>query len=58
MRFSITTVSSAFVLAGVALAQTPVGFVPEVKDKLEIVFGSKTVDSPGASLAKAGTRAS
>ncbi|KAK4039991.1 phosphatidylethanolamine-binding protein 4 [Parachaetomium inaequale] len=55
MLFSITTISSALLLAGVVSAQTPAGFIPEVKDKLEIVFGAKTVETPGASLAKADT---
>ncbi len=54
MQLSIHTIASALLLAGVVSAQTPAGFVPEVKDKLEIIFGSKTVDTPGASLAKAG----
>ncbi len=54
MQLSIHTVASALLLVGVVSAQTPAGFVPEVKDKLEIIFGSKAVDTPGASLAKAG----
>jgi hypothetical protein len=53
MLFSIT-ISSTLLLAGAVSAQTPVGFTPEVDDKLEIVFGTKTVETPGASLAKAG----
>ena len=50
----ITTIVSSLLLAGAVSAQTPVGFVPEVKEKLEIIFGTKVVDSPGASLSKAG----
>ncbi len=50
----ITTIASSLLLAGVVSAQTPVGFMPEVKEKLEIIFGTKVVDSPGASLSKAG----
>ncbi|KAK4152488.1 phosphatidylethanolamine-binding protein 4 [Chaetomidium leptoderma] len=55
MLFSITTISSALLLASAVSAQTPAGFVPEVKDKLEILFGTKAVEAPGASLAKAET---
>ncbi|KAH6626532.1 phosphatidylethanolamine-binding protein [Chaetomium sp. MPI-SDFR-AT-0129] len=47
--------SFALLVAGIALAQTPAGFVPEVADKLEIVFGTKTVETPGASLEKTDT---
>ncbi len=54
MQLSIYTIASALLFAGAVSAQTPAGFVPEVKDKLEITFGSKTVDTPGANLAKAG----
>ena len=56
MLLSITTLSSALLLAGAVSGQTPAGFTPEVKDKLEIVFGTKAVETPGASLAKAGMR--
>jgi hypothetical protein len=56
MMFSSTTIASALLLAGVVLAQTPPGFEPEVKDKLEIVFDSKAVETPGASFTKAGTQ--
>ncbi|KAK3897334.1 hypothetical protein C8A05DRAFT_39119, partial [Staphylotrichum tortipilum] len=51
----ITAIASSLLLAGAVSAQTPVGFVPEVKEKLEIIFGTKAVDSPGASLTKAET---
>jgi hypothetical protein len=52
--FSVNTITSVLLLAGVASAPTPAGFVPEVKSRLKIIFRSKTVDAPGASLAKAG----
>ncbi len=54
MLFSTNTIASVLLLTGVVSAQTPAGFVPEVKEKLEIIFGTKTVATPGASLAKAG----
>ncbi|KAL2269014.1 hypothetical protein VTJ83DRAFT_3860 [Remersonia thermophila] len=49
------TVAAALLLAGLAAAQTPPGFVPEVNEKLEIVFGDKVVQTPGESLARAET---
>ncbi|KAK4240934.1 phosphatidylethanolamine-binding protein 4 [Achaetomium macrosporum] len=55
MLASISTIVSALLLAGVVSAQTPAGFVPEVKDKLEIIFGSKAVETPGASFTRAET---
>ncbi|KAL2166657.1 hypothetical protein VTG60DRAFT_2353 [Thermothelomyces hinnuleus] len=50
MLLSGVTLSSALLLAGIVSAQTPVGFEPEVKDRLEIIFGSKVVETPGADL--------
>jgi phosphatidylethanolamine-binding protein len=44
-------------LTSVALAQTPVGFSPQVDSQLEVLFNSTAVDSPGTILAKAGMRA-
>jgi hypothetical protein len=56
MFVSVPTVAAALLFAtGLVSAQTPVGFVPEVKDKLEIIFGNKAVETAGASLSKAGT---
>lgn len=52
MRFF--TVGQILLLAGLSAAQTPEGFTPEVKDNLSVIFGTKAVTSPGASLAKAG----
>jgi hypothetical protein len=56
MLVSVPTIAAALLLtSGLVAAQTPVGFVPEVKDKLEIIFGSKAVETAGASLSKAGS---
>lgn len=45
----------AALAASVAHAQsTPQGFTPAVKDKLEVVFNSTTVKTPGELLSKAG----
>ncbi|KAL2176428.1 uncharacterized protein P884DRAFT_300719 [Thermothelomyces heterothallicus CBS 202.75] len=51
MLSSGVTLSSALLLAGIVSAQTPVGFEPEVKDRLEIIFGSKVVETRGADFA-------
>ncbi|KAI1299452.1 phosphatidylethanolamine-binding protein [Xylaria venustula] len=50
-----TTIVSAFILAGVASAQTPAGFVPVVTEKLEVTFGSKSVETGGQPLTKTDT---
>ncbi|KAK4247060.1 phosphatidylethanolamine-binding protein 4 [Corynascus novoguineensis] len=55
MLISIATISSALLLAGSVSAQTPPGFVPEVENRLEIIFGSKVVEAPGADLGRADT---
>jgi hypothetical protein len=56
MLVSVPTIAAALLLtSGLVSAQTPAGFVPEVKDKLEIIFGSKAVETAGAGLSKAGT---
>jgi hypothetical protein len=54
MLFSIRSVASTLLLAGVVSAQTPPGFVPEVTEKLEIIFGDKVVQTAGESLTRAG----
>lgn len=56
MMLSVPAIASALLLAGFVSAQTPAGFEPEVKDKLEIVFGSNAVDLAGESLTKAGAK--
>ncbi|KAH8597015.1 phosphatidylethanolamine-binding protein [Bisporella sp. PMI_857] len=43
-------------LAGVAVAQTPPGYSPNVTSHLDIKFGSNTVDPPGERLTKAETQ--
>ena len=45
---------SGALFAGLAVAQTPPGFAPEVKDRLDLIFGTKVVTVPGTSLTKAG----
>ncbi|KAL2117917.1 hypothetical protein VTJ04DRAFT_7577 [Mycothermus thermophilus] len=55
MLFSIRSVASTLLLAGVVSAQTPPGFVPEVTEKLEIIFGDKVVQTAGESLTRAET---
>lgn len=36
------------------MAQTPPGFAPSVETKLEVIFGSKAVTTPGESFTKTG----
>ncbi|KAL2152164.1 hypothetical protein VTH82DRAFT_5348 [Thermothelomyces myriococcoides] len=55
MLFTHLTASSALLLAGIVSAQTPAGFEPEVQDRLEIVFGSTVVETPGAELGRSET---
>jgi phosphatidylethanolamine-binding protein len=43
-------------LAGLASAQTPAGFVPKVEAKLDVIFGTKAVATPGTALTKAGMK--
>ena len=50
----LPAISAALLLAGLSTAQTPEGFTPEVKDNLDVIFGTKAVTTPGTSLAKAG----
>ncbi|KXX74122.1 Phosphatidylethanolamine-binding protein 4 [Madurella mycetomatis] len=55
MFFSPVTLIPALFLTGLASAQTPEGFAPEVTAKLDIIFGTKAVDTPGASFTRAET---
>lgn len=52
MLFSASFVVAA--LVGIAQAQTPQGFTPAVNTKLEVMFNSTAVKTPGERLAKAG----
>ena len=54
MQIPLTALTSTLFLAAFGLAQTPVGFTPKVDAKLEIIFGTKAVNTPGTSLTKAG----
>lgn len=54
MLVSPAALISTLFLAGPVSAQTPPGFTPEVTAKLDIIFGTKAVESPGASLTRAG----
>ncbi len=45
---------SLTLLAGLSSAQTPDGFDPKVTAHLDVIFGTKAVSTPGASLTKAG----
>jgi hypothetical protein len=45
--------STFLFLAGIALAQTPTGFAPNVTAHLDVKFGSADV-TPGLALAKSG----
>ncbi|PVH99266.1 PEBP-like protein [Periconia macrospinosa] len=53
MYFSSSVVVA--ILAGIAQAQTPQGFKPEVKNKLDVMFNSTMVSKPGQLLSKAET---
>ncbi|KAK5636023.1 hypothetical protein RRF57_011735 [Xylaria bambusicola] len=50
-----TNIVSALLLAGVTSAQTPAGFTPAVKEKLEVTFGTKNVATGGQAMTKADT---
>ncbi len=50
-----TTVLLLASLVSAQTAQTPPGFAPAVNAKLEIIFGSKAVATPGQALTKAET---
>ncbi|KAF1954270.1 PEBP-like protein [Byssothecium circinans] len=53
MHYSSSLLVAA--LLGVAQAQTPPGFKPEAKNKLEVMFNSTSVNRPGQLLSKAAT---
>jgi len=53
MRFS-TAITALPLLAGLVAAETPAGFLPEVKDRLEVWFGTNTPITPGGMLKKSG----
>lgn len=46
---------SSLLLASLAAAQTPPGFAPAVKDRLDLIVGTKVITVPGTSLTKAET---
>ena len=50
----LQSLMSGVMLAGLAAAQTPAGFTPEVKDRLDVIFGTKVISVAGTSLTKAG----
>lgn len=54
MHIPLTALTSTLFIAALGLAQTPAGFTPKVDAKLEIIFGTKAVNTPGASRTKAG----
>ncbi|KAF2467822.1 PEBP-like protein, partial [Lindgomyces ingoldianus] len=45
----------AATMVGVSQAQTPTGFTPSVKTKLDVLFNSTAVNTPGQQLTKAAT---
>ncbi|KAK0754479.1 phosphatidylethanolamine-binding protein [Schizothecium vesticola] len=49
------SLTSALILAGLSVAQTPPGHKPEVTARLELIVGSKVLAVPGTSLTKAET---
>ncbi|KAK0619152.1 phosphatidylethanolamine-binding protein [Immersiella caudata] len=46
---------SGVTLAGLVAAQTPAGFTPEVKDRLDLIVGTKVITVPGTALTRAET---
>ena len=50
----VSQIISTASLAAVSLAQTPPGFTPSVETKLEVIFGSKAVATPGDAFTKTG----
>ncbi|KAM7203312.1 PEBP-like protein [Rhypophila sp. PSN 637] len=46
---------SSLLLAALVTAQTPPGFKPEVKNRLDLIVGNKVITVPGTSLTKAET---
>ena len=53
--FTSIVSTTALLLAALATAQTPPGFSPTVNAKLELMFASKSVATPGQALTKADT---
>ena len=52
MRFS-TLAAAVPLLAGIAVGQTPPGFQPEAKDRLEVIIGTAPI-TPGQTVKKSG----
>ncbi|KAK1835323.1 phosphatidylethanolamine-binding protein [Podospora conica] len=51
----LPSLTSALILAGLSVAQTPPGHKPEVTDRLDLIVGSKVLTVPGTALTKAET---
>ncbi|KAI1255746.1 hypothetical protein MGN70_002486 [Eutypa lata] len=51
----VSQIISTAGLAAVSLAQTPPGFTPSVETKLEVIFGTKAVATPGDAFTKTET---
>jgi hypothetical protein len=52
---SIVVAALASIAQAQAQAQTPKGFTPSVNTKLDVIFNSTTVKTPGELLSKAST---
>ncbi|KAI1813555.1 PEBP-like protein [Poronia punctata] len=50
-----SSILSPLILACVSSAQTPDGFSPAVAEKLEVVFGTQSIETPGQSMPKTST---
>lgn len=50
----LPSLTSAVILAGLSVAQTPPGHKPEVTARLDLIVGSKVLAVPGTALTKAG----
>lgn len=50
----LPSLTSALILAGLSVAQTPPGHKPEVAARLDLIVGSKVLTVPGTALTKAG----
>jgi hypothetical protein len=53
-KMLLQSLLSGVALAGLVAAQTPSGFTPEVKDRLDLIFGTKVITVPGTALTRAG----
>ncbi|KAI0397070.1 PEBP-like protein [Xylariaceae sp. FL0594] len=51
----LSDILTALVLAGITSAQTPAGFTPAVTQKLEVTFGTKSIETPGQAMTKTET---